>query len=551
MVCLSGLIQAVVIARATVASLDTVRYVGIARQIGRVGFVETFQAEGEQPLFPLAIYLTHAELSAFVGEPPSLWAASAQVAAGVSMALAVIPVYFISRRLVGSGGGFVAGVFFCVLPEAARLGGDGISDSLHLLFFALSFWLLLKYLKPVASKVTAGSDCREVGECGPLAGLFLGLAAGLSGALAILTRAETSVLFAAIIVASVFGLFVAESRRRWKRHVVFGGGLALGVASVLGFYVYAAGPYDSCGAVGRVLGRWHPHSCDTASEFAANWQPADGRQIAFGVNEQGQSIRRRGLFPAMVQFGEELADVFGYVIGVLSMVGLLHMWRLRLFRMGEAECLLGTFVVLFSAVVVYFAAVEGYLNARHLLPLAVAGIGPAGFGAIALAHWLRRRMPNGLPVRPLPLVVVFFTAICLVTTLRPLHAGRIAHLRAGCWLAEAEQPGIVLDTKGWTGLYSARKTFQYDRARETFADPRLAYVVAQSEDLQTAGERGRTLRFLLDMAAEPAATFAGGDGCSYVSVYRWYPDRFLKNIVGRLSQASTAKPHTLINAEDS
>ena len=80
LVCLAGLIQAVMIARAAVPSLDAVRYVGIARAIDKVGFVETFRAEGEQPLFPLAVNLTHGLLSTVFGETPSLWASSAQLA---------------------------------------------------------------------------------------------------------------------------------------------------------------------------------------------------------------------------------------------------------------------------------------------------------------------------------------------------------------------------------------------------------------------------------------------------------------------------------------
>ena len=548
LVCLAGLIQAVIIARAAVPSLDAVRYVGIARAIDKVGFVETFRAEGEQPLFPLAVNLTHGLLSAFVGETPSLWATSAQLAAAVSLVLAVIPVYFISRRLVGVSGGFIAGVFFCVLPEVARLGADGISDAMHLLFFALAFWALLEYFERVLKN-------SRVAPIGKISGLHIGLAAGMAIGLAVLTRVETIVLLPAILIAALLLRFLGDTRCRWTKSAVFGGGLALGVAVVLGPYLLAVGPNDAGGAAQRVLGRWHPPASDMPTSDmptgdAGCWQLADGHQIAFGVKEPGTSIRHRGWPAAVLQFGEELADAFGYVIGLLSIVGLWHMRRLRLLRLGPAECLIAVFVVLFSLAGIRFAAAEGYINARHLLRLVVAGIGPSGIGAIALAHWLRQRKMWFSPIRPLPLVVVFFVAICLITTLRPLHAGRIAHRRAGCWLATAERFGVVLDTKGWTGLYSTRTTFQYDRARETFADPRLAYVVVQREDLQTTSGRGRTLRFLLDTAAEPAATFAGHGGRGAVTVYRWYHERFREKIAACRAPASYKRAQILINKGD-
>jgi len=138
-------------------------------------------------------------------------------------------------------------------------------------------------------------------------------------------------------------------------------------------------------------------------------------------------------------------------------------------------------------------------------------------------------------------------AICLITTLRPLHAGRAAHRHAGQWLATAAHSGVVLDTKGWTDLYSARTTFQYDQAQETFADGRLAYVVVQHADLQSSSDRARTLRFLLNAAAEPAVSFAGREGRpdhrSSVTVYRWHPERFRRLIANQQVKISnTALP---------
>ncbi|MEA1949836.1 MAG: glycosyltransferase family 39 protein [Planctomycetota bacterium] len=531
LVCLCGLVQVVVVTRATVAGIDAVRFVGIARQIDAVGFLQTVRGEGEQPLFPLALSTTHGLLRAVAGESPSLWATSAQATAAAALVLAVVPVYFIARRLVGPTGGFIAGVFFCVLPEVARLGADGISDSMHLLFFALAFWGVLEYVR---------GDNR-----------LIMIGAGVSVGLALMTRVEAIVLLPAIAVALPACQFRAETRRTWTKLPDAGGALALGLAIVLGPYLIAVGPggpRDSAAAnaVLRILGRWHPASSEieTATASAVNWlrpsddntawQTADGRKVAFGVKEPGTSIRRRGYAAAAWQFVDELADAFGYAIGALSILGLVHLWRLGRLRPGPAELLVGAFSLLFALAAIRFTAAEGYLNARHLLLLVVLGIAPAGIATIAITHRLRSFLnTKGLKTKAswsLAVVVVLLAATCLPVALRPLHAGRAAHRRAGCWLAGAAEPGVVLDTKGWTDLYSARTTFQYDQARETFADRRLAYVVVQHGDLESCSDRAQTLHFLLHAAAEPAASFAGRNENNGVTVYRWHPERFRRLI---------------------
>ena len=45
-----------------------------------------------------------------------------------ALVLAVVPVFFLSVRLVGTAGAAAGGVLFCVLPEVARLGADGRRD---------------------------------------------------------------------------------------------------------------------------------------------------------------------------------------------------------------------------------------------------------------------------------------------------------------------------------------------------------------------------------------------------------------------------------------
>ena len=128
-------------------------------------------------------------------------------------------------------------------------------------------------------------------------------------------------------------------------------------------------------------------------------------------------------------------------------------------------------------------------------------------------------------------VVLLAAVACGARLVEPLHATRLGHRQAGRWLATcADASGAVLDTRGWTGLYSGRKTYRYDDAREAFADPKLAYVVLERRELGFPGRRSRTLRYLLEVAGEPVAAFseceATGQARRTVIVYRWNAERF-------------------------
>jgi hypothetical protein len=113
---------------------------------------------------------------------------------------------------------------------------------------------------------------------------------------------------------------------------------------------------------------------------------------------------------------------------------------------------------------------------------------------------------------------------CLARTLKPLHASRTAHRQAATWLAAtATSPGAVLDTRGWTALYSGRLTYRPEAARVALADPRLAYVVVQRSELELGSRRSQALQQLLAQSAEPTARFRdGSDRSRDVLIYRWH-----------------------------
>ena len=527
---LSCILQAVLIDRAAVPGLDAVRFVQTARLVEREGILAAVRTTEGQPLFPLGVWLVHEVFAETIGEFRSAWAISAQVAAAIPVVLAVVPVYFLSLTLFGRAAALAGSLLFCVLPEVSRLGGDGISDSTHLLFFCLAFWAVVQYLSGPA--VPTGRN--------PLWLLGAGAAIGAAA----LARVEVLILPAAL--ALTLSLFQLRRHRRqpWSRVAAAAVCLVVGFGMSFGPYLAAVGAFTPRAALDRALGRYESpegaaasqSESSTAAGDRAAWQLPDGRAMSFDRKEPTISLRRRGYAAAAGQFAEELADAYGYWVGAFALVGA---WALRDRLRRPVGRFLQVFFLLFTMGAIRFTAAEGYLSARHLLMLVVPGVGCAGYGLL-LAGRLRTlnlafgRWPALLGGRLTGRVAVALAvAGCLLQTSRPLHAGRQGHRSAGEWLAlEADAPGTVLDTRGWTGLYSGRPTYRYAAARKAFGDPRLAYVVLEARELDFSSDRSRTLRDLLGAAAEPVASFpglpTGSPRSRSVVVYRWSAERFFE-----------------------
>ena len=569
------LMQVVLIARATVPGLDAVRFVGIAKSMDQDGLLETVTASSEQPLFPVWVWLVHQGVERMAGQSRSSWATSVQLAAAIPLVLAVVPVYFLSTRLVGPSAALVGTLLFCTLPEVSRLGADGISDSTHLLLFCLALWATVAYLRPgvwipelvcvdtsptrkrgkrgvhpslaLRASVTgetcgpsveeAGSAVRlpdtkapvpEIGSSWDGGSPSWLLLTGVAAALAVLTRVEGLVLPVALLAALTLLQFRANWRQSWAKMATAIGCLALGAGLVFAPYLIAVGATTPGTALARMLGRHEAAEESRPSEtrlatspLAASVWTAGVEPTSFAPKETTVSLRRRGLIPATTQFLEELADAFGYLPAAFALFGV---WRLRSMLVRPVDRFLQVFCVLFSLAVLHFAAREGYLSARHLLPLVVVGIGCAGYGVLETGRW--RVSGRGLITWGTVLII---SSVCLADSLGVLHANRKGHRLAAEWLAR--QPytsGIVLDTRGWTGLYSGRVTYRYDDAQAAFSHPQLAYVVLESRELEYDSSRSQTLRRLLHAAAEPAAVFPAlaEPGQHTVEVYRWNAKRF-------------------------
>jgi hypothetical protein len=545
LVLLAAAVQAVVVARSVVPALDSGRFLITSQWMDHEGLLTAVRNQPEQPLYSMWVWTVRRAIGATAGEFPSQGAVTVQLAAAIPLVLIVVPVYFLAFRVYGPRAAIAGTSLFCLLPEVARLGPDGISDSLHLLLLAIGLCAVVVFLTgPAGRGAMAGfghpaPDDRpwQPGHPGWL------LLAGVATGLAALVRIEAFVLPLVLAVGAVTLLFFRAGRHAWRPLLVAGAGYSTGLLLILAPFLTATGATTPRAAWSRLIARPGPERFSVPTPGALSpkpqWHFSDGGAMSFAPKE-ATSSRHRGLGGALRSYGRELCEAFWYWVGLLGVLALLIARRLAA---KPVDWFLRMFFVTFSMGVLAFGAREGYLSARHLLPLVIVGVGCCGFGAVEIGAWLARQtaikaIPEMAPLS-IAAVVALAGAACLGQTLLPVGRAALAHREAGGWLAAQQDSGTVIDTRGWSRLYSGRKTYQYADGAVAFADPNVGYVVVEPWELQGDSPRSRTLRQLLESAGERAAEFAGfGDELRRaVAVYRWRPERICPGATTRVAQA--------------
>ncbi|HEV7224081.1 MAG TPA: hypothetical protein VGN42_15335 [Pirellulales bacterium] len=535
LVVLTCCVQAWVIERAVAPAQDSLRYLIVAQSMAREGLAETLANQYEQPLFPALVWLTHDALSRLGVIAASDWAASLQWAAAAPLILAIVPLFLLLRILHGPRAALAGCLLFAFVNAVARLGADGLSDSTHLCLCLAALWAVAAYfqtirLPPLASGPSLPSRRREAGWL---------LAAGVFSGLALLARAEALVVPAAFFATLALMQCRPRWRLAWDEAATAAVSLAGGLGLVLVGYLSFCGALRPDAAFDRILGRRGAVETEALNVTvrgeprAANeqrWDLEGTGRLVFGRKDPTTSSRFHGPRAAARRLTEELVQALQYWIGALALFGY---WRTRRRTAGPLDRFVQIACLLVLSGGWYIAARSGYLSTRHLLLLIVFAIGWAGAGASALGEMLSaatRGRPHRLSPRAARGAAIAAVVLaCLPALARPLHASRINHREAADWLTEhAKQNDVVLDSRGWTALYTGRPTYRYEAAQAAFNDPRLAYVVVEQAELDAASPRGETMRRLLAQAGEPVARFPapGAKPERDVVVHRWRPQHF-------------------------
>ena len=523
------LVQVWTIGRAVVPAQDCVRYLVVAQAIERDGLFSTLRSQPEQPLFPAMAWLAHRLLTGAGCIAPSNWAICLQLAAALPLVLAVVPVHALFCRLHGDQAAVIGTLMYCLLGGIARLAADGLSDSTHLCLFCLALWAAAHYFPALIAACPPESE----GFGSPL---WLFLCSGFTG-LALTARSEALVLPLAVPATLALLQGFSGSRRPWSAVAQAAGAYVLGLAAVLAPYLALSDAATPTTALARLTGRrgaleaaplnhFEPGIEPTALE--PHWNlPGTGR-LVFGKKDFSMSTRFHGFAAAAAKLMRELAQTLHYWIGALALVGL---WTARRRKAAPLDRFMQCVCATLIAAALGVASQAGYLSSRHVLLFVVLGVGWAGVGTLAIGNWLRRawnrQLERTLGRAMTPVVACMAIVACGADCWSPLHTSRTAHRDAARWLSEhAGQSDAVLDSRGWTALYTGRKTYRYEAAQAAFTDPALSYVVVEQAELESLSRRSETLRLLMAQAGEEVVRLAAGSEKHGVVIHRWRPESF-------------------------
>ena len=612
---ITAAVQGIVLVTAGGPSPDGLRYIALAQEIHDLGVLPALKRQGSEPIFPLLVAGTYSVLRAFVGDYRVLWLWSVQLVAAAGMVAATMMVYLVTRKWLGGGIAPLAALFFCLLPEGARLGADGIADAVCLAFVASGFYCWFRACPDCLTEKPSGhrsnrrsglhsgpafpvgpnggltdylsvpGDQSEASTLRPSASrLFANLTwifgAGLAGALAAMAHrgALTFLAFSAFFLGwrvirdllqyahpssktatgGRFGRFTRNlpsspsairSAEGLELRYASGGSCSAGMSFLGGlaaFGVWVVGVLTAYGPYWILLGHTSLQSflSSAVSDVIAlapypNWPkergaiPAsthvDPSEEISSLSVSGESgpaalaedflryqpeklvlldmfLHREVDIRTGVQkvifagtlFGQELADAFGYFLGIPALLGGIFLWRPRII----AESFARGFVLFHLMTCLWWTYDHGYIAARHLLPVAIFGVGSG-------AWFCRMVSPRMLPSsgRILALAIVLLLGLDTVNARPNIQAA--AFKQAGCFLrGHGQAKGWVADEFGYTGFWVGAPNIAIDDLWAYLEEDRLQYIVVRRSLLEGSSWRGELMRTLLESAGQELAVFS-------------------------------------------
>jgi 4-amino-4-deoxy-L-arabinose transferase-like glycosyltransferase len=509
------ILHAIAIGQTILPAQDGLKFIRIARQFQTQPWTDVVRASDAHPLYPLLIAVAEPFVGVFAGHGPDAWRLAAQIVASIASVVLLIPIYGLTRSLFDQRIACLAAALTALLPRAAELGHDTLSDSLGLMCTFLALWL--------------GSISLRRGD--PRFALATGLIAG-SGYLA---RPEVILVPFVIGLAWMAGL-VRDARARF---VTCGPAVAVAlVASValIGSYAAVKGEISEKLALrlGASLGpkkqpvNRGPHQLPRG---------LDNPRWDFSPKEETDRIPIRNWRIAVLRIAGKWWEELCWLFAVMSVWGIVRQRHIRGLchdrdpddgGLVERRLLL-IFVAVYATALVRHSALLGYLSGRHIVALVYASVPWAAAGSFVCARGIVVKMRLGTRKTRIAGIVAgsLLVAASIVVQMQPNHLNHLSrwgHWAAGQWLTgHADSSELVLDTRGWARFVSDHPGYDYWHVRQALTDPHLSYIIVGMDELEAKSSRAKTLNALLAYAATPLKDFPAfpGDRTAGVRVYRF------------------------------
>lgn len=460
-----------------VTSRDSIMFIEIAWRLEHGDWRDVITHHSRQhPGYPVAVLAVSRPVRQFFhGDLATAMQLSAQLASSLAGVLLVVPMFFLGRELFDRRVAFWATALFQCLPTSGRVLGDGLSESLFLLWAATALLFAVRGLRTLSPWSFA--------------------AAGLATGLAYLARPEGLViaLCAGLVLVAMQG--VARWRRPHAAVLKCGGALTAATLAVAlpficlihGLTVKPSGKYFE--HPGQKLERMPWLRAENAGPH-----PEAVRQAGMATNSLPWAVWWVGPASAdrhgwgLRALGTVLLKSFCYAFWVPALLGL---WRFRdRFRLVPGSWVLLLTSLLISLALYRLAVLMGYLSDRHTLLILLCASYWTAAGLLVVASGLQRFLVRYVPATAkwggrgmvAGFVVLALTAAPLARTLQPLHADRAGFRAAGYWLAAETLPGDhIFDPYSWSNYYAGRY-FLDDTGSLPAHEPSRWYVILEKAE---------------------------------------------------------------------
>jgi 4-amino-4-deoxy-L-arabinose transferase-like glycosyltransferase len=388
------------------------------------------------PGYPFLILLAHKVVGLFEKcSSVSSWIYSAQIVSLICRVLAIIPLYFIGGKLVGSKLSFWSLLILAFLPFPAKYGSDVLRDWPHMLFLATGLLLLFKAVqneKPLIFGIT-------------------GFIAGLGYTI----REECAQLVVYGSIWLIFNIF-----RRSRKPEISRKKLACNMILLIAGFAIIACPYMKIreeilpARLQQIIEKFSGvHNSQNAESNGADYLAA---------------IVPASIIKAFGKFVEKLCANLMYFFAPFLLIGIYQHFRKNALEPPIKFLMIAFIVPNLAMVILRYVCVSPALSGRYILPLTVITIFFVPIGLQRSAQWIDELFrtticKNGSPENKSQqwffILLIVGITICLPKLLRPLRIEKKDYRQAAEWIKENTQDDDLLAVSG----LDPRVTFYADR----------------------------------------------------------------------------------------
>jgi len=440
LICVAALLGVYLIAAAVLISKDGVFYIEQAQKLSSDPLTII---KGHPPGYPFLVFAAHKFVAFFSsGSSVYTWIYSAQGITLLSELLALIPLYFTGKILVGRGKSFWAILILVMLPYPAKMASDALRDWPYVFCLACGFWAILW-----------GAKIRKQ---------WIFAAAGLSAGLGYIIRPVCAQLIVYAMVWFGYCLF-HPAKTVIRRKTV----LAL-VLLIAGFLIPVV-PYSI--ARGRILpAKIHSIKRSLCLDAVTN-KTAEDSIYSYKAPVKYAAVVSNKIPEAAGKLVEKAgANLMWFFVLPLLFGIYCHFQKIATL---EEKLLMPTFVGLNIALLfLRYCCVQPDLTHRYVLPLTVFTIFYVPTGLKLLSCRIVNRNQRDKPTinilsekaqKFFYILLVTGLCICLPKLLRPIRIEKQGYLSAAKWLREnTARDDVVAVPDRRLYFYAERKGLIYE-----------------------------------------------------------------------------------------